>query len=84
MRGCITDDSNTLRLGVKLSRSHLDLALSCRMSPWVVSEVNSCRLKALNVSSERTDMDLRVRLDDFDAVFEINWAVTFDLKLLLV
>jgi len=54
------------------------------MSPWVVSEVNGCRLKALNVSSERTDMDLRVRLDDFDAVFEINWAVTFDLKLLLV
>ena len=41
-------------------------------------------MKATNVTHERADMDLRMWLNDFDAIFEIDGAVTFYLKLLLV
>ena len=41
-------------------------------------------MKPEDVSHQRTDMDFWVWLDNVDFVFEVNWAVTFYLKLFLV
>ena len=54
------------------------------MSLWVVREVNNRGLKALNVTHERTHVDLWVRLYNLNLVLKVHWAVTFHLKLLLV
>jgi len=81
-RRSIADDSDALGLRVELGGADLDLTFSCRVGPRVVRKVYLSRAKALDVTSEGADMNLRVRLDDFDLVLEIHWAVTFHLKLL--
>ena len=67
---------------VELTSFYLNLALSCRVSPGIVSKINASRLKALNIAGQRADMNLRVRLHHLDLVLKIDWAVTLDLKLL--
>ena len=75
---------DALRLRVELGGAHLDLALSRRVCPWVVREVNVGRLETCDVAHERADMYLWVRLDDLDLVLEVHWAVTLNLERLLV
>ena len=70
---------NALWLRVELGGAHLDLALSRRVCPWVVREVNVGRLETCDVAHERADMYLWVRLDDLDLVLEVHWAVTLNL-----
>ena len=70
---------NALWLRVELGGAHLDLALSRRVCPWVVREVNVGRLETRDVAHERADMYLWVRLDDLDLVLEVHWAVTLNL-----
>ena len=77
-------NSNALRLGVELSGAHLDLALSRRVCPWVVREVDVGRLETRDVARERADMYLWVRLEDLNLVLEVHWAVTLNLERLLV
>ncbi len=81
---CITDNSNFLWLRVELCCLDLYFALSCRICPRVVSKIDQSRLKALDVTSKRTDMDLRMWLNYINLVLKVNWAVTFHLKLLCV
>ena len=75
---------DTLRLRVELGGAHLDLALSRRVCPWVVCEVDVGRLEARDVAREGADMYLWVRLDDLNLVLEVHWAVTLNLERLLV
>lgn len=41
-------------------------------------------MHAKDVAHQGEDQDLRVRLEDFNRVLKGDWAVTFDLKLLLI
>ena len=81
---CVTDNTNGLRLRVKLSRLDFNLTLGRGMRPRVVREVYRSRLKAEDVAHERADMDLWMRLHDLNHVLEVHGAVTLHLKLLSV
>ena len=81
---CAAYNPNALRLRVELGGAHFDLALSRRVCPWVVCEVDVGRLETRDVSHEGADVDLWVGLDDLDLVLEVHWAVTLDLERLLV
>ena len=79
---CVSHDANRLWLRVKLSCADFNLTFRGGMRSWIVCKVNRGRLKAENVTHERTDMDLWVRLDNLDLILEVNWTVTLNLKLL--
>ena len=81
-RRSTADDSDFLRLRVELCSADFDLTLRSRVSPGIVIEVDSSRLKAQNVTLKGANMNLRVRFGHFDLVLEVNRAVTLNLKLL--
>ena len=81
-RRSTADDSDFLRLRVKLCSADFYLAFGSRVSPGIVIEVDSSRLKAQNVTLKGANMNLRVRFGHFDLVLKVNRAVTLNLKLL--
>jgi hypothetical protein len=84
LRRCTACNSNFLRRRVELSRSNLDLSLCSAVRLWSKYEVDRGDLQAKNITVEGRNRNVRVRLRHLNHVFEVHWAVTFDLKLLVV
>lgn len=82
--GSIANDSNSLCLRIKFTCSYLDQSFSCCQRLWVVLEVDGCQLHSKNFALQGRDNNFWMRLHYIYCVFKVYWAVTFDLKLLVV
>jgi hypothetical protein len=83
-RSRIANYSYNFVLRVELTCPDLDNALRSRQRLGRVLKVNRCHLHPKDVTLQRANTDLRMRLQYLDSVFKRRGAVTFNLKLLAV
>ena len=83
-RGGITYNPYDLVLRVKLTGPNFYHGLSCCECLWTVLEIYRGHLHPDNVALQWENIDLGVRLDHLDGVLKTDWAITFNLKLLVV